>query len=467
MSLVFKTRIRLHLGQIFSSINGHVGSASGFGTLVDLSAALMLFVSGLLTARALGSDGRGELAAGTALISLAFFAGNMGLHTSNSFYVARGEIPDRILVGNSLMGTAVFGVAASSALFLISTGIPSIKGSAPTSVVLFGCLLLPMMFLDIYITYILIGKKLFVETGALSLTSRVMSALLIVAACLWFPSVLSVFLATMVTVPLRLLLTLILMRHTPLFARPVVHWSFFKKSMGYALRVRASEVFQFLNLRLDIFLLNYMTNAAGLGVYTLGVFISEFCWYPVNGLTRVLYPRIAERSSTEPKESAQVALTWCRIALAITIFLGICVTGVGYLLIVPLFGSEFTGARLVLLLLLPGTLTYSVSRILTDALAGLGFPHLGSVVALTSLAVTVGLDLLLIPRYGINGAAIASSAAYTTSAILASMIFGRRTGTGLFDAFLVRHDEVARLIAVVPKAIGSGCRILGFRQSEG
>src|SRR5262249_43577398 len=41
-----------------------------------------------------------------------------------------------------------------------------------------------------------------------------------------------------------------------------------------------------------------------------------------------------------------------------------------------------------------------------------------SVFSIVALAVTVALDLILIPRFGINGAAMASSTAYLTNTIL-------------------------------------------------
>lgn len=463
-ALITQSSVRLQ--RILLTINGQIGSASSFGTFVDLVVASMLFVSGLFTARVLGSDGRGELAAGIAFVSLAFIAGNMGLHTSNSFYAARGEISDSVLLGNSLAGAAIFSTLTAGILFALAAFTPAIKGSAPGTVIAAGCLFLPLMFLDIYLTYILLGKQRFVETGALSLVSRAISFVFVILACLWLPSVLLVFLATMMVVPARLALMIVFFRRTPIFVRPALNWSDFRRSMKYAIRARGSDVFQFLNLRLDIFILNYMTNATGLGVYTLAVFISEFSWYPVNGLTRVIYPRIAERSGASPAETAQQALLWSRLALTVTVVLALGVTAAGFVLIVPLFGSDFAGARLVMLLLLPGTATYSVSRILTDSLAGLGYPHLGSFVALSSLVVTLVLDLMLIPRYGINGAAVASSVAYTSSAVVASLIFARRMNTGLFEPFKIRQVELAELVSFVLRTLTLGRNALRWPSAD-
>ena len=53
------------------------------------------------------------------------------------------------------------------------------------------------------------------------------------------------------------------------------------------------------------------------------------------------------------------------------------------------------------------------SKVLTNEITGRGYPHYNSINAGVALILTVILDLLLIPRYGISGAALASSVAYS------------------------------------------------------
>jgi Na+-driven multidrug efflux pump len=51
--------------------------------------------------------------------------------------------------------------------------------------------------------------------------------------------------------------------------------------------------------------------------------------------------------------------------------------------------------------------------VLTNEIAGRGYPQYNSINSGLGLVLTVILDLLLIPGYGVLGAAIASSVAYT------------------------------------------------------
>ena len=67
---------------------------------------------------------------------------------------------------------------------------------------------------------------------------------------------------------------------------------------------------------------------------------------------------------------------------------------------------------------MPGVWALSLGKLLAIHLAGAGRPKVGTVAAVASLIATLALDLLLIPLWGIQGAAIASSVAYTLSTVI-------------------------------------------------
>ena len=66
-------------------------------------------------------------------------------------------------------------------------------------------------------------------------------------------------------------------------------------------------------------------------------------------------------------------------------------------------------------LLLPGIVALSVARVLAGYLLGRNRQQVDLAASLAGLVVTVAFDLILIPRYGFAGAAVASSIAYATT----------------------------------------------------
>jgi O-antigen/teichoic acid export membrane protein len=91
------------------------------------------------------------------------------------------------------------------------------------------------------------------------------------------------------------------------------------------------------------------------------------------------------------------------------------------------YGSKFSDSLQPFLLLLPGVTGFSLVTVLAAHIAGCGRPSINLVAAGVALVVTLSLDLMLIPRIGVPGAAIASSASYLTSAVVTAGIFSWMT----------------------------------------
>ena len=81
-------------------------------------------------------------------------------------------------------------------------------------------------------------------------------------------------------------------------------------------------------------------------------------------------------------------------------------------LLLHLFGPGFAASLAPLAVLVAGVIIYSAFGPAEDLLNMLGGERLSAAVALAALALAIGLNLLLIPRYGIMGAATAMAVAF-------------------------------------------------------
>jgi O-antigen/teichoic acid export membrane protein len=181
------------------------------------------------------------------------------------------------------------------------------------------------------------------------------------------------------------------------------------------LRGQAGNVAAFFNYRLDVFIVNYFLDASHVGLYSLGVVISESLWQIPAATAVTLFPRTART-----REEGAGKFT-CLIMRHV--FLLSCVSGAILALVCPIavpliFGTRFSASIAVIWWILPGTITLALAKIAASDLAARHKTGYASTFGIVSLVVTVGLDFLLIPRMGINGAALASSAAYLANAAL-------------------------------------------------
>ena len=97
---------------------------------------------------------------------------------------------------------------------------------------------------------------------------------------------------------------------------------------------------------------------------------------------------------------------------------------------------------------------------LSRYIVGRGRPGTGTLILLSGLAINVIANLLLVPRFGINGAAASSSISYGLTAIMTLVVFRRLSGRGVTETLVIRASDlrVLRGLAGAVRARLSGRR---------
>ncbi len=211
----------------------------------------------------------------------------------------------------------------------------------------------------------------------------------------------------------------------------------------FGLRGQAGNLMQLLNYRLDQYLVLALVNAAGVGIYAVGVQLSQSIWFLANAVATVLIPRLAAADS---EDAARITPMLCRNTLLVSALAATAIGAVSPLFVPVVFGDDFSDSVRPLLWLLPGTVALSGSKILAGYIFSQGRPGLNSLITIGSLVVTIVADLALIPPFGVSGAAVASSLAYGTHFGLALLAYRRLSGGSILDALLIRGEDVRRYV---------------------
>lgn len=193
----------------------------------------------------------------------------------------------------------------------------------------------------------------------------------------------------------------------------------------YGVRVWASAVPQAINVRVDQLALSVMPAVASsqLGVYAVAASLSWLALPAATAFGAVAFPAVA--ASTDEGTIRRIErLSLLGSAAAAAAALGVACVAAPFA-IPLLFGSDFQGAVTVLWLLAPGTVFLAMNRVLADLLQGRGRPLLTSVGEGSAAVLTVVMLFVLIPRFGIRGAAAASSVAYLGATVI--LYFGLRS----------------------------------------
>ncbi len=193
-----------------------------------------------------------------------------------------------------------------------------------------------------------------------------------------------------------------------------------------ALTMGAVNVIVFVNYRIEFAFLEGMEGTEEVGVYKTATQVAEMLWLVTTAIATATWTTVLHE-----REDRAVSVV-LRSSLKGILYMGIGAAGVVILAptVLPIvFGDRFDGAISPLMWLLPGILLYGPVSILAIYISVRHQrPHYALVGPLISIAVTVGLAYVLIGRYGVDGAAMSTSAGYIVSALTSWVMFVRLAG---------------------------------------
>jgi O-antigen/teichoic acid export membrane protein len=203
-------------------------------------------------------------------------------------------------------------------------------------------------------------------------------------------------------------------------------------------------VFSFLNFRADTYLLQaiLLSSAYPLGLYSLATRMAEVVLYVPDSLATVFLPKVAG-SSAEDAETMLGRVS--RLSILSTILFALLLIPAAFAL-VYLVLPAYSPCLVAFLVLLPGAVSLSLAKVMASYLAGRGRPGLVSFSTMLALILNVACNLVLIPAYGIAGAATASLISYTAHGITMLLIACRLSGQSPVALCLPRLDEVRVLV---------------------
>lgn len=211
-----------------------------------------------------------------------------------------------------------------------------------------------------------------------------------------------------------------------------------KNLMRYGTYVQSANLIQLFNYRLNYYLIENILGRASLGIYSIGTQLSEGLWLTGKSLAIVQYARIS--NSNDKEYAKKITLIFAKISfLTTTVFLGV-------LLLIPidlfswLFGKDFSSLPLVILSLGFGILILSLSFPLAHYFSGLGKHYHNSISSAIGLTFTACLGYYLIPLYGLAGAGITTSIAYSMTVLYQLIMFTKLSGSRLKELLLTPSD---------------------------
>lgn len=378
------------------------------------------FVNSVLVTRILGPEGRGLFAVATTVAAIGVQLGNLGLHSSNTYYVSRDPTILPRLLGNTLIICAVSAVGAVAALFLFEAR-PDV---APVAGILLPLALaaVPVGLANLLLQNLLIGTQRLRKYNVIDLTTRVAAVLLVAATVpLGFVSPEVVFTLVLGTVVIGVVWAFVDLRRGCM--QPIGgSLELLRSGLRYGLRAYLGSLFAFLVLRSDVVLVKYLRGAEETGYYAIAVGLADILLMLPTVVGTVLFPRLSAAPSVS--ERWRVTRRILAVMMPATPLALIAVFLTARPLIRVAYGSAFDPSFAAVAWLLPGVGFFAINTVYMNLFAACGMPAITVLSPLVALAVNVLANLVLIPAWGFVGASVSSSFCYGLM-LLMSVLYTR------------------------------------------
>jgi O-antigen/teichoic acid export membrane protein len=401
-------------------------------------------LSSVMTARYLGPEGRGVLATLAVLTGLSLQFGNPGLHTGNVYFVSKQPHRAAGVLGNTLVVSVVAGLLAALVAIALAALRPGWFPGIPRLLILLTAAVLPFQFMILLYQNTLLGLHEITAFNLFEVGNKILTVALLAAWLLLFAggAAGAVVLFSSMAVLFGTASALYCARRVPF--RPRLDRALFAEMIRYGGRVYVACLLAFLVIRSDMLLVNYFRGTAEAGVYSIAVQIADTLLLLPVTIGIILMPRIASQGTERPEEVTARVLR--HTALLMTLLVGAAAAAVAPVVRL-LYGSGFEGAILTTWCLLPGVWALGLNGVLMNHFSARGMPPVTMAAPFVGLVLNVALNLAIVPRFGIAGAAVTSSFAYAIMLAFSLAAFVRDGQVGLRRSLLMGLDEVRGLVA--------------------
>jgi O-antigen/teichoic acid export membrane protein len=352
----------------------------------------------------------------------------LGFEEANSVYAGIETQRRRYLVWHSaIVAGSVGGIVAVASIFFFALGAPGFAGflRGPLWLYVLPLAAIPAGLLIDYWWAILRGMNRIILVNAIEVATKTSSLFLVLVFVGWWQlgvkgAVWANFMLDVGTV----VAMVIILQRTGVWGRPCFDWDLGKRTAKFALPAHGGTVAAYLNYRVDEFFIAALLPPEQLGFYVIAVGLVERLWLLPGAVGRALLPHLTNSPEHDPALPAMISrhvLIWTGVAcLVLWVFAD--------LLVDILYSSEFAAVVSPLRWLLPGIFALSVGKVLVAELLAREKPYYSLWATGVAVVVNVVINVLLVPRMGITGAAIASTISYSLLSVMITWCYLRETG---------------------------------------
>jgi O-antigen/teichoic acid export membrane protein len=228
----------------------------------------------------------------------------------------------------------------------------------------------------------------------------------------------------------------------------------FKHIIIFGFSISVGKISFMVMKSLDIPILNLFFDYANVGVYSVADTVSSVLF----SMTAFSLPIISSMSEAWTQKDDSLIEKYVKISVKYPLLLGLPLTIIIFALAEPIvvliYGAAFQGAIIPLQILIIGTFLLMFGRTLSAILIGIGKAKLSGILLATAATQYLVSLFILVPLFGLDGAAISLTLTGVTSLILIPTFIRRHLKVEVFSGLhkiLFSGAVLAGILCILPK----------------
>ena len=397
----------------------------------------------MMLSRALGPEGIGQLALVRQVLIFGSQVASLGLPMASVFGINKQKRDPATVLKTSLLVCGVTSILTGIVILLLFTRATGFFGQLSAPAVAACVAFVPLLLAYLCVNHLNIAKM----RGWSIVATRILPEVLltIVIAALYFPGALRVNLVIVLDVllPAGGLLVGYLTVRRLLGAKGRFDWDYLRSAVPLGVQISAAGLLFLLNSTVSFVILRaFQPRFDELGHYGTAVRVGTLVVLAADGFLRLLYSRWASLEGEQRRQHVQRTIS---VAILAAVIGCVVVFALARLIVVILFGEQFTPAVLPTRILLVGVVGFLLTRVFQQLFIADGKPYYNIITLSCGVVTNAGLCLLLVRDYGKIGAAIAGSASYWVMAGVALHIGRTRYRLGLRTMLLPSREALMQV----------------------
>lgn len=201
-----------------------------------------------------------------------------------------------------------------------------------------------------------------------------------------------------------------------------------------------------LNYNIDIIILRNLSSSSSVGLYSIGISLANMLWVIPDAFKDVLM----NKTSKEDSIGDIIFSLKSNILISLIITLGFILLGKSFITIV--YGSEFLDSYITTIILFFGSISMIFHKIISPLLYSKGYQKKLCIIFLSAVFLNIVMNYILIPKFDIIGAAVASVFSYLLAGISILLIFSKMYKLKIKEIIFINRKELLKIKKMIKGA---------------